>query len=415
MKHSIIILLFVMANNFALVGQSTFESYYFKVNSYPEDQTTNWHPNGTELQGVTHDDANWFFTVTDKDKSNGHLWKIPVSTPLHNNIGANQSISMSDVDALSSSHYWHFGDPDHYTYEGTTYILVPVTGNGTPIIACFRADNLVFKNYAFLDATKQGDVGWCAIDPVGNLYTSRDDTDVFYQYEVDWKQLTQTGNHSALNWVKSVPLRGLNGAPLFLKNMQGGEFSPSGELLYISSGSGECNGYGHGVFPTDGIHVFQIEAGIWREIKKSDNRKRDEIGYFEYSFDNGCTCAGTGSQHPEGLTVWDLDNGAAPNISGQLHVTINFYNVAFCDDAFSLHHFTNKIIVDKNSTQSPNLSIPLIGNKIRPFKTLSDALNYYPIWDGAHIILRAGEYPSAPVNINKRMLITSEGGAAIIK
>ncbi len=68
--------------------------------------------------------------------------------------------------------------------------------------------------------------------------------------------------------------------------------------------------------------------------------------------------------------------------------------------------------MDKNNGVDPP-SNPLTGNIQKPFKTVNAAYNFYPIWDGARIVIKAGFYSDTGF-YNQRILITSSGGAVII-
>ena len=423
-KNILLLIVSLYSPSILLQGQnvplSQYEGYYLKTATYPDDATNWWMNNGVEVQGVTHDDDNWYFTLTTKGGGNGILRRIPRSVPLApgstppSNPGI-KVVTMNEVPQLTPN-YWHWGDPDHYKYNGVDYILVPIPG---PIIACFRADNLQYVNYANLDSSVQDYAGWCAVGTDVNIYTSSNHALAIHKYNVDWEDLiTPDNNHSAMAYAGSYPLQNENGVPLQLFHMQGGEFTPSGELLYVVCGSAGCDAlgwfgptFGPGEpLPSDGIHVF--ETLNWREIKRSTNSEGGNT-HFNYNFNNGCTCFNTGSQTPEGLTIWDLNDGSAPEISGQLHVLKDHYNEV-CDDAVTMQHFGSNIYVNKDTGVNPP-SNPLTGTRGKPFKAFSDAINFYPIWNGVNLLLKAGEYPTGPIVLNKRMQITSEGGAATIK
>lgn len=395
----------------------SFEGFHLRQNTYPEDDTNYWNPNGTEVQGVTNDGENWFFTANYTDQDVGYLVRIPKSIPLTSVNGSEpgfEVIHMTDVPELANGNYWHWGDPDHYKYNGVDYILVPIPG---PIIACFRADNLAYVNFAHLDPDEQDYAGWCAVGTDGDLYTSGDPTYGILRYDIDWPMLVNTSNHNAMTYTSYYELKAGNGSTIpLLKHMQGGEFSPSGELLYIVCGSAGCLGIGPGQpEPSDGIHVF--ETNTWKEIKRSVNSFSDPSDYFSYTFDNGCgPCLNTGSQTPEGLTIWDLDDGSAPYVRGQLHVLLDHYNspINLCSDAITMYHYSRNVYVSKaNGTSPPVWASPIPGTEAKPFKTVNEAYNWYPIWDGARMVIKAGTYSDTGI-YNKRIMMTSEGGAAII-
>jgi hypothetical protein len=388
--------------------RSAFEAYYLKICTYPKNATNDWNPNGTESQGVTNDGSNWYFTTTDNDGRNAHLWKIPVSIALDQNVQGYPGVGLVDMmnfPELAKNHYWHWGDPDHYKYNGIDYILVPLTSDisgKTPSIAIFRALDLNLIAYnTFPSNIDLPSIGWCAINPDGDLITSKDNALVLERFSINWSLLESSPTQLSMLHTGTYRLKDENDAPLdTLHNMQGGEFTSSGELLYISCGSGECYifgllGGGHGVYTTDGLHVFETKK--WKEIKRSTNHLKGERSCFDYNFNNKCACL-SGSQTPEGLTIWDLDDQQAPNISGQLHVLVNFYNrYAFCNDALSLQHFSGKLHVDNDigSIPSwPHWGAPLPGTVERPFINISDAINWYPVWDGAIIVNKGDTLPN---------------------
>ncbi len=408
-----IVLLFVP---FFLLSQNhsrkSYEGYYLKYETYPEDATNWWMYNGLEVQGVTHDDDNWYFTLTFKGGGNGILRRIPRSVPLAS--GAIQpsnpgikSITMQEVPELAAHNYWHWGDPDHYRYDEVDYILIPIPG---PIIACFRASDLAFINYAHLDGNIQDYAGWCAVNSEGNIYTSSNHAWGVLEYEVDWPTLLNSSSHNALSYVADYPFHDINGSPIQLLHMQGGEFTPSDELLYVVCGSAGCLGIGPGQpEPSDGIHVF--ETNTWKDIKRSTNTSGGN-SHFNYTFDNSCACFVFGSQTPEGLTIWDLDDGSAPFISGQLHVIVDHYNIKFCDDAITMQHFGKNIYVDKVTGVDPPTT-PLTGTITKPFKSIESAYNFYPVWDGAQLIIKPGIYSEVGI-FDTRIFLKSQGSGSVI-
>ena len=430
MKSYVTLIIFILFAFFSIGQDCNYEGYYLYQNTYPNDEGAFWFPNDTEVQGVTNDGKYWYITTTGhKDVHGtdywGKLWRIPKSVPLGSNSTSNPevvSIDMFDIPELniSGNPFWHWGDPDHYVYEGRDYILVPIypkDGN-SGIIACFSSEPfrpLEYISYAHIPLRP----GWCAIDNEGYLYSSTEENDEGHKslqkYEVNWNALTSTTNHNVLSSPQTISLIFKGSAYSGLKHMQGGEFSPSNELLYLVSGGAKCLGGGSGdPAPSDGIHVFQTSN--WKEIETSVKSWND-IDYFLYSFDNNCINFGTGgSESPEGLTIWDLDDGSADNISGQLHVLIFHWRpgnifTGSNNHKLSMHHFSKSIHIDKNS----NGGSGLIGNPNNPFKTVNEAYSdhVYPIWDGAQMVITKGTYSDTGV-YNKRIRLTSKGGSVII-
>jgi len=418
-------------------GRSAYEGSYLYITDasgrdYPHNGTPSWGDDDALTNGIAHDDANWYISSLSTDLlgfpgGSWTIWRIPVSEPLDQDFSGNASVStvhLADVPALKEKRYDHAGDLDCFYHDGIYYLVVPLTSSpqvddrGVPIpgsshppsIAFFQAKSLSFINYA--EVPGQGNIGWCAVNKSGYLYSSIDDTDIIRSYEINWPRLLDTNHHDALNWLEDYPLTDISGAPLMLHNMQGGEFTSSGQLLYVSCG---IFGTGGSRWPTDGLHVF--DTSTWREIQRSFNsgfRFGEYPPYFKFSFDNTLE----GGDEPEGLTVWDdLDDGRAPYVHGQLHVILYIHNY-FHSNKVKLKHYTRKVYVNASAPPPPPRSEydppPLHGTPEEPFNTVGNAFNWYnPIWDGAEIVIKAGSYPETGT-FSKRVRLVSEGGVAII-
>ncbi len=403
-----------------------------------------------EAQGVAHDDDNWYFTWT--CTNTGYLFKVPVDVPINDDVMKNPRVHIVNMNQFPDlAGYWHWGDPDHYNYSGTDYIVVPMTGGCIPIIGIFRANDLSLVAYGNL--TMQRSTGWCAIHPkTGDLYTSEDfdyappvpDCDdqsahfryprTLLRYRIPWESLPRSGYKGAIElkyvFSPTIELLTRDGQQHELYNMQGGEFTPGGDLLYICAGSGCCEGHGHGQeFQYDGLHVF--DALSWKEVIRSFNHSpRFPFAgpvYFDYFYPLGCgggNCLVGGeaaSWSPEGLTIWDLNDGRAPGITGQLHVLLYKYRVAGANREV-FEHFGQQINVDKtlgidklllpcvDQLPAPD-DDPLPGDISKPFKTVKFAVNSYPAWYGAQIAIKdsAETVPSIMV---MQDIVAYEVGAA---
>jgi hypothetical protein len=122
------------------------------------------------------------------------------------------------------------------------------------------------------------------------------------------------------------------------------------------------------------------------------------FGHFDFCYDPGTISAG----EPEGLTVWDLDDGRAPGISGQLHV-MRLDNDALHDD-IAFKHYTFVIRVNPASSCQN-------GTPACPFHTVNAAANL--AWDGSEIRMRTGSY-NETLTLNRRIRLTAEGGTVRI-
>jgi len=315
---------------------------YKYLGEYPTERDNGWSEN---LQGVTNDGINWFFTQTNT------LWKFPVKHDLNTKVTkANPSKGILKVGIppdLAKEHYNHFGDLDYY--KG--YLFVPVEASqkvwdpgtveeqyvvpnsynyGTKrfpaAIFVFRAADLHYVGKTVLN---QKSAGWCAINYLeGVLYTS--ESIISYEEPMKPKPIYRYRVHIQENKVWLMPtfsnftLYDESGKkPLKLKHMQGGEFSANG-CLYLVNGYSEWEDDDG----DSGVMVFNKEG---RRIARSTNKSG--LGGFKYEYHPNWSKY----EEPEGITLWDLDEEGAPNIKGQVHV-IMLDNEASTDELCFKHY-----------------------------------------------------------------------------
>jgi len=135
-------------------------------------------------------------------------------------------------------------------------------------------------------------------------------------------------------------------------------------------------------------------------IKRSTNG----YGYFNYEFHPGVHPFGASLEEPEGMTIWDLDDGRAPGIRGQLHVLLVDNDSLDAGDVY-LKHYTNAIYVDRNYHGA------VAGTPAQPFNTVGAANNL--AWDGARIRIEGASYLEWPT-FAKRVEVVAHGGNAVI-
>ena len=404
---------------------TNYDAYYLFSHAYPDNTETSWANDNAAASGIAHDDNNWYivslgtdFFNESEDETLYRFWKIPVSVDLQKGDLANEpgvlTYNRSQLPLLDKGGFTHPGDLDHYKFGGKDYLLVPVRNNNnspsTPAIAAFLGPTLSGLDVADLVGLDQTGIGWCAIGPGGELYTSEDDATAILEYQVDWPTLATTGK-LIIQPVKAHPLVDSSENGLKLYNMQGGELSVHGDFLYVVSGIAL-----RAQHDSDGIHVFERSSSLdrWHEVERSTNRARGQAGPFDYTYIGGFNS----DQEPEGLTVWDLDNGRAPGISGQLHVFLFNWQIT-SDNLVSLKHYSGKIRVDRASVDTPRLSIPYPGTAGgppaygRPFGRFVDAVTFYPAWDGVEFLVEGGSYPG-PVRVKNRSRIDARDGVVII-
>lgn len=363
---------------------SLIDGYQLYLGGYPQAET-DW---SNDAQGVAHDDNNWYITQTHD------LWKIPVSADLRTVTLSTAGVTrraLSSYAALSG--FEHTGDPVVYRHSTTDYLLLPIEGPGKPgSIAIINCTTLAYITH-FALPSQSGDAGWCATSPDGTIYSSLQHASTLLRYSLNWPLLHSSGQ-AQLTVLSSQPMLDEQNAPLDLVTMQGGEFGPGGRLLYLISGFYDDD---NGLEEREGIHVFEsfAESGNikWRRIGHSTRG----FGHFDFYYNPGFDTY----EEPEGLTVWDLDDGRAPNIRGQLHAMVSDNDIDAGDIDFK--HYTSTILV--NPLVGCSIGHP--GTPTCPYATIGGAANL--AWSGAEIRIRAGQY-NGPFSMSKRVTLTATNG-----
>lgn len=270
---------------------------FFKhISDYPSDRETGW---SEELQGVTHDDDNWF--ITQKNR----LWKIKVGVDLNGTINKEEparGIFTAPIPAALKK-YNHFGDLDYY--DGSLFIALEGESQ-TPRIACFDT-NLGYFDSALLP--EQSHAPWCAVNPAdGLLYSSEfDNVRVLNAYS-----FTFESNRLRLKLHHKLRFND-RGKGMKISGVQGGVFAnENGENnLFLSSNADAQRG----------VHVFRWPDG-----------SRIQTISIPSDF-------WTVGEEIEGLTYWDLNSGRAPGIRGQLHVLELDNDTLNDDDVKGFKHY----------------------------------------------------------------------------
>ena len=395
----------------ALCAQEFGESCYYFLGDYPRDANPDWTDKNAwgVVQGLAHDRDHWFITQERK------IWKIPVGHDL--NVSANGApgvvtLRLCDVanlcvctnpfpglpDIYFCTKYDHFGDPECYEFGGQTFLLVPVEGDAggqPPAIALFRADSLAYVAHT-TNLDQQTQAPWCAVDPQGNVYSSNfiiDNNNPIRKYTVNRGGIDL--NKLSFTLTNHIQLRDESDTVMSLTNVQGGVITPSGSLLYLVSGDWKK------MLPTDGIHVFDLgsEVGSARRVACSTRDPTGNSGSFIYEINNGHDL----SQEAEGLTFWDLDDGRAPGISGQLHVLLVGHNLL--NDVIFFKHYAGTLHVDRFWGGSHT------GSLREPFNTVNQANNR--IWDGGQIKIKSASYPET-LTFSKHIKVLASGGPVTI-
>lgn len=366
-----------------LAGQTRAEEFdtahYLYVGSDPLDERLDW---SDAAQGIGHDATHWYIA------QQGRLWRAPIFTNLATMTFFSPGVTtrdLADVPQLAADGYNHFGDLVCFEHDGHGYVVVPIeAGSSRAGVAVFRATpSLTYVDHINLfpgAASHQSHWSWAAVDPEGRLYSSNfDDVDRLFRYQVDWSHLDATDELLISNETAEEIV--IHGGNLVLSKVQGAEFTPGGELLYMLTGFPVGDADGHG------IHVFET-SGFFR-VRGSTNGS----GPFNYEFHPF-----TGDE-PEGLTIWDLEGTVSPH-RGQLHAMLLDNEVGGSDKIY-IKHYTDVIMTDAAHAGSQT------GTPELPFRTISGALGL--AWDGAEIRSRTGNYPEV-LTIAQRVRLSTAGG-----
>lgn len=321
-------------NVLTITGPLFSEMYNVYVGEHPKARKIDW---SDEAQGIAHDKDHWYIT------QKATLWKIPVSVDLSNARRTSpgvRAIDLRNIPQLQEQGYNHFGDLDYYQFKGQGYLLIPIEDHGRwvpdpsapgkyrfekgkapPAIAAFDSATLGYINHHTFGLPG---APWCAIDSQGVVYISNTGATVL-RFGVYWETLRKD-RKLTFDTLNSIHLQDESGKQVFIDTPQGGAISPGGNLFYLVAG------YAEGSHASWGIHVFDLRTG--RRIRRSQNGE----GPFNYEFHPG----GLKYEEPEGMTIWDLDDGRAPGIAGKLHVLM-LDNDPRQDDIYLKHYTTSTI------------------------------------------------------------------------
>ena len=239
------------------------------------------------VQGVSHDDQNWYFSQQYK------LWRVPLMDNLY---APTQAVSSKDLRAgllpPNLSHIDHLGDLEYR--DGELF----VAGESNPnAILVFDAATLEFKRAMI--ASAQADMPWLAFTqgPKPLIVTS----------EFNASRLLFRDQATG-ELVSSVLLRCGNGNPTTIGRVQGGTVSPDGKLFLSSDDS------------PGGIYGIDLFSGVVSTFVATPRKERT---------------LGARDEELEGLAWWDLGKG------GQLHLVLchSFHVPVLAKDGVSLRSY----------------------------------------------------------------------------
>jgi hypothetical protein len=284
-----------------------------QIQDYPSDRSMEFS-NG--LQGVTNDGTHWYFTSTHRayvfpfsDEQIARIAKKHVTSDLNNE-------PTYYGNPYSPTHR-HFGDLDHHA--GTLYVALEVDdGTGTHnAIGRFRASDLAYyPSMPIPTGSPQrtgGTFPWLARNPYdGRWYSSKHyGANELYMYTILGDTVTYRG---------AIPLSKT------LDKVQGGVFSANGRL-YLSTNS-KASG---------AVNVVEL---IYDSTIYWDPPNRGVVlGVGDLTWDPDSDT----EDEIEGITIWNLDDGRAPGVRGQIHVLMIQQEENSNDDWYFKHMRANPI------------------------------------------------------------------------
>ena len=296
---------------------------YTYIYQYPKDREMGW---SHEINGVCHDENNWFFT------QDGNLWKFPITHDINSVCNAPDAAK----GILMVQEKLHFGDIDHY--KG--YIFVPVSDNVS--IRIYRASDLSFVTEQIIkreDGNKFTSIGWVAINPInGYLYTSdkiASSVTTGNKSRIHIYKIGDLSKGNPLSFYSTITLCDFGRQVLEREHMQGGCFDNDNHLHivngFVTMHNGRAVSWANS---SGGISVFRVnpypEQGSVENVYRLDasNQKNG----FRYQFN------GAGDE-PEGITYWDLDKDRrAPGMEGTLHAIMQNTIGSGATDFFFKHY-----------------------------------------------------------------------------
>jgi hypothetical protein len=267
------------------------------IGDYPGNLDTGYTNN---LNGVAHDEAHWYFSQANPPR----LWKIYALEDLDQDVDNIRHLTRS----FESVGYSHFGDIDFF--DGRLYVAAE---NGpAPAVLVFDRE-LSLLGVSFLAG--KTDCPWCAINPLnGYLYSSEFNNARSYVRLLVYDRPSERSNWVS-NYLGSMLLFDESGSPIELNGLQGGAFSPAGDLFLVSDAFIEDQSASDG-----GVFGFNMITGrrFTRMVVDYDPWLHVKIPIIDV------TITTQRAQELEGVTYWEN----SPRIGGSVHLIMGDKNVA---------------------------------------------------------------------------------------
>ncbi|MBN2443122.1 MAG: hypothetical protein JXJ04_17310 [Spirochaetales bacterium] len=384
-----LLLLFSLLSVMTLTAQDSnslfspgFQGAYLALGSHPNDEEESlWY---RDIQGITHDDDNWYFSggkVEDGYHPTILLFKVPVGIDLDDGVAA----GMDDPSSGCAYRSWdkdfgelpgdckHFGDIDYFknSETGLGYIAVPMSDCASGVkIGFFNSITLGLVSEVDISAY-QSSIGWLAISD-GVIYSSMNSEPYLYGYTIVYT----TNGTPTISGAPFITMMMEGTDEYEVRHHQGGTFTPDGSLFYLVTGYFLLGDGVVGDDPTNvrRIHIFKKTGSEWQLLKRSSGST------LPFLYETNSEWDEWRHREPEGATYWDLNNGRAPGVSGELHVLLLNNDTQSCGDYMDcdniwLKHYTSMLRVDCEAPDFPLLlPFPRFGRPDDPFQTISSAM-----------------------------------------
>jgi hypothetical protein len=246
------------------------------------------------VQGVAHSADSWFV-------SNQYgIHKFPRTADLNAEV-SHPSVGIPADAMHAGGESDHVGDVDF----AAGHLYAPLEHKEdmeAPPKVLFFDETLSYLGFAIIEQGATNEIPWVAINPIdGRLYTSTFDVSAepgrqirAYDIQRDWAS-RPIGLTRAIG--SDFVLRDAAGNAMSVHGVQGGVFSPMGHF-YISVDAPNFHEFG-------GVMGFEWPNGRQHVSMPIAYQPKVTTPFHE---------------ELEGLDLWDLAPGAAPGISGQIHV-----------------------------------------------------------------------------------------------
>lgn len=249
------------------------------------------HDETEENQGVASDGIHWFFS---NNSGTPGVVRIPIGEDLGKHSTWDDALVENMPSELADLGYDHYGDLDEF--DGHVYVPVEQSSEKLPGMIAQLDLDLKLMGTAELDGPK---APWVAIDPVRRrLYTS-----AFVDVrEVDVYAMELDGDGFLID-LRLIVRRKLFDAKaqMTLQRIQGGAFSPNGNLYLVSDN-----------YFDDEVPDGELEGGVYGF--EGPTMRLETHFAIKYTDED--------DEELEGLEVFPLASDVAPDITGQLHVVM---------------------------------------------------------------------------------------------